>query len=487
MEKLFKLKERKTKVSIEIMAGITTFLAMSYILIVNPNTILSGPSDARFSSVFIATAIGSFIASLLMALIANSPLVEAPGMGFNAMIGGIIAGSAGFAFSYGNAMLLVFISGLLFLLISVLPSTKKENGRVLSLRELLLDGIPVCLRKAIPIGIGLFITFIGLQCSSLIVDNKFTLLQLVDFNNYDLWHNGGAALQAIVMLFGLIIISILSHYKVKGSIVIGILSSTILSLFLGVADINVILGKTEGISWNFIDNIKNYFTGDIFLSALKDTKLPAGSLLTSIVLVITFVMVDLFDTMGTVMGCAKEANLLDENDKPKDFDKIMYADSMGTCVGALAGASSVTTFVESSIGIAEGGKTGLTTLTAAIMFLLSIFLLPIFAFIPRCAAAGALIYVGVLMIKNIVDVDFTNIKYALPSFLTMIIMPLSYSITDGIGIGLVTYVILNTIIYLIDLIRNKKDKTIKPNLEVSKVCFVTFILFLVYFLVPTIV
>ena len=305
MEKLFKLKERKTKVSIEIMAGITTFLAMSYILIVNPNTILSGTSDPRFSSVFIATAIGSFIASLLMSLIANSPLVEAPGMGFNAMIGGIIAGSLGFAYSYGNAMLLVFISGLLFLLISVLPSSKKENGRVLSLRELLLDGIPVCLRKAIPIGIGLFITFIGLQCSSLIVDNKFTLLQLVDFNNYDLWHNGGAALQAIVMLFGLIIISILSHYKVKGSVIIGILSSTILSLFLGVADINIILGKAEGISWNFIDNIKNYFTGDIFLSALKDTKLPAGSLLTSIVLVITFVMVDLFDTMGTVMGCTK--------------------------------------------------------------------------------------------------------------------------------------------------------------------------------------
>lgn len=487
MERLFKLKERKTKISIEIMAGITTFLAMSYILIVNPNTILSGTTDPRFSSVFIATAIGSFISSLLMALIANSPLVEAPGMGFNAMIGGIIAGSAGFAFTYGNAMLLIFLSGILFLLLSVLPSSKKENGRVLSLRELLLDGIPVCLRKAIPIGIGLFITFIGLQCSSLIVNNEFTLLQLVDFNNYELWHNGGPALQTIVMLFGLIVISILSHYKVRGSVIIGIISSTILSLILGVADINVLLGKEQGISWNFIENIKNYFNGEIFLSALRDTKLPAGSLLTSIVLVITFVMVDLFDTMGTVMGCAKEADLLDENDKPKDFDKIIYADSMGTCVGALAGASSVTAFVESSIGIAEGGKTGLTALSAAVMFLLSIFLLPVFAFIPRCCAGGALIYVGVLMIKSIVEIDFTNIKYALPSFLTIIIMPLSYSITDGIGIGLVTYVILNFIIYIIDLIRSKKNKNIKPNLEVSKVCFITFILFLIYFLMPVIV
>lgn len=490
IDEFFLITRRNSSFKVEMFAGLTTFLAMAYILVVNPNNILlDGINDARFTSVFIATALGAFIGTFLMGILANMPLAQAPGMGLNALVGTIIGGGMGFAFSYGNAMSFVFVSGVIFLFLSFIPYSKTKDGYVISLREKTFDGVPKPIRTSISVGIGLFIAFIGLQNAHIIVDNKYTLLQLVEFNNPNSWSLGGDACMAIVALFGLFVITVLSHYKVKGSVIIGIVLSTILSIFLGVADVNILLGKTPGISWNIGQNIGNFFNNnDVFLSLFNGGfSIPYGSLLTVIMIIISFCMVDMFDTMGTVIGCCKNAGLMDNNDKPINYGKTMYADSTATIVGSLLGASTVTTFVESGIGVAAGGKTGLTAITTSLLFLLSIFLLPLFAFIPPAAASSALIYVGALMIKNIVDVDFTNIKNAVPSFITIIVMLLSYSITNGIGAGIISFVIIDLSIYFIDYLKYKSGKLLtKPKCEITIITMIIFILFLIYFFVPTI-
>jgi AGZA family xanthine/uracil permease-like MFS transporter len=492
LDSFFEIKARGSKKRIEIFAGITTFLAMAYILTVNPNNILwGGTADPRFSSVFIATAIGAFIGTLLMALLAKMPLAQAPGMGLNAMVGTIVGGAMGFSYSYGNAMMLVFISGIIFLLLSFIPCGRnKKTGELISLREKIFDGMPKAVRTSISVGIGLFIAFIGLQNAHIVTDNQFTLLQLVDFNNPALWAKGGEACCATVALFGLLVIGVLSHYDVKGSVIIGILAATILAIPLGVANIEILKGTTPGISWKFWENISNFFTGKdtVFLSLFKGGfKLPDGSILTSIMLIITFSMIDMFDTMGTVVGCCSNAKLLDEDGKPINYGKMMYADSIATIAGSLTGTSTVTTFVESGTGVSAGGKTGLTALTTAILFLLSIFLLPLFAFIPTAAAASALIYVGVLMMANVFNVDFTNVKNSIPAFITIIAMPLTYSITKGIGMGIISFVMLDLVIYFADYINYKCGKSkVKPQTEITLVTIVVFILFLIYFLVPTV-
>ena len=484
LNEFFDIKKRKSTTKTEIFAGITTFLAMAYILVVNPNNILfGGTNDPRFTSVFIATALGAFTGTILMALIAKMPLAQAPGMGLNALVGTIIGGAMGFSFSYGNAMTLVLISGLIFLLLSFI----KINGK--SLREKIFDGVPKPIRTSISVGIGMFIAFIGLQNAHIIVNNDFTLIQLIDFKDPTLWNYGGEACMAIVALFGLFVITILDHYKVRGAVIIGIIAATILAIPLGVANTNILAGNVPGISWKFWENISNFFgKNDVFMSIFKDgLVLPDGSLLTAIMIIISFCMIDMFDTMGTVIGCCKNANLMDKDDKPINYGKIMYADSTATIIGAFLGTSTVTTFVESGTGVAAGGKTGLTALTTAILFLLAIFLLPLFAFIPTAAAASALIYVGALMIKNIFEVDFNNIKNAVPSFITIIIMVLSYSITNGIGAGIISFTVIDLIIYIIDLTRYKNGLTKdKPKLEITWITLIIFILFLIYFLVPTV-
>ena len=491
----FDITKRHSNIKIELIAGCTTFLAMAYILVVNPNNILwNGTSDPRFSSVFIATAIGAFIGTLLMALIAKMPLAQAPGMGINAIAGSIIGGALGFSYSYGNTMMLILVAGSIFLLLSVIPCGKDhKTGESISLREQIFNAMPKPIINSISVGVGLFITFIGLQNSHIITSNEFTLVELIKFNNPTLWAPGGEACMATVTIFGLIIIGILSHYKVKGSIIIGIISSTILALFLGVTNLNILTGTIPGISWNFIANIRNFFDitkdSSVFLTVFKDGFIfPHGSLFTSIMLIISFTMIDMFDTMGTVVGCCQNADLLDEEGKPLNYKEMLYCDSLATVIGAALGTSTVDIFVESSTGVSAGGKTGLTAITTAILFLLSIFLLPLFAFIPSSAAASALIYVGVIMITNIKNVDFKHIKNALPSFMTIIIMLLSYSITDGIGIGIVFFVILDIIIYLIDILRYKLKKTKnKPQLESNIVTIIIAVLFLIYFLVPNVI
>ena len=484
LDKFFGIKKRKSTHKTEIFAGITTFLAMAYILVVNPNNILwNGTADPRFTSVFIATALGAFIGSLLMALLAKMPLAQAPGMGLNALVGTIIGGAMGFSFSYGNAMFFVLISGILFLLLSFIKVGNK------SLREKIFDGVPKPIRTSISVGIGLFIAFIGFQNAHIIVGNEFTLVQLVDFNNPEVWVHGGEGCMAVVALFGLLVITILAHYRIKGAVIIGIGAATLLAIPLGVANLDVLSGNTLGISWKFWENISNFIgNNNVFMSILKDGfELPDGSILTSIMIIVSFSMIDMFGTMGTVIGCCKNATLVDKDDKPLNYGKIMYADSTATIVGAFIGTSTVTTFVESGTGVAAGGKTGLTALTTALLFLLAIFLLPLFAFIPSSAAASALIYVGALMIQNIFEVDFKNIKNSVPSFITIMVMVLSYSITDGIGAGIITFAVIDFIIFNIDLVRYKHGLTKEmPKLEITWVTLIIFILFMIYFLVPTV-
>ena len=493
LDEFFEITKRHSNKKTEIFAGITTFLAMAYILVVNPNNILwGGTADPRWTTVFIATALGAFIGTILMALLAKMPLAQAPGMGLNALVGTVVGGAMGFAFSYGNAMAVVFVSGIIFLLLSFIPCGRKKDGSKLSLREKIFEGVPKAVRTSISVGIGLFIAFIGLQNAHIIVGNQFTLVQLIDFNNPELWAKGGEACMAAVALFGLLVITILSHYKVKGSVIIGIIAATLLAIPLGVANLDIIAGKTAGISWKFWENIKNFFsTGEnsVFLSLFRGGfKFPDGSIMTVIMLTVSFAMIDMFDTMGTVIGCCKNADLMDEDDKPINYGKMMYADSTATIAGSLLGTSTVTTFVESGTGVAAGGKTGLTALSTAILFLLAIFLLPLFAFIPSAAAASALIYVGVLMMANVKDIDFKNIKYAVPAFITIIVMVLAYSITDGIGAGIVTFAIIDFIIWIIDMIKYKRGSLKeKPRLEITVVTLVILILFLVYFLVPTVI
>ena len=402
-----------------------------------------------------------------------------PGLGLNSMVGALIGGTAalGFKVSFGNAMLLVFISGVIFLLLSVI----KIKG--VSIREKIFDGIPVQIRTAISVGIGLFIAFIGLVNAGIIVTGNGTLVGLVAFNNYDAFPAA-----AIVLLFGLFAIAVLEHFKVKGAVIIGIILATLLGIPLGVTNYS-------GMSWKFWEYFANFFSMDpekggtffaLFTEGLEWA--PEATIMPCIMTVISFSMIDMFDTMGTVVGCASAAGLVDENGKPLNYEGIMISDSVATCAGAVFGTSTVTTFVESGSGVAAGGKTGLTALSTTICFALAIFLMPLIASIPSAAASSALVYVGCLMLKGAKDLKIGTVKEAVPAFLTIALMPLSYSITNGIGFGILSYVVLEFFTYIIGLILHaiNKEKYEKPKWEVSVVCLIVALLFLVYFFVPTV-
>lgn len=496
------ISENHSSFRVEIIAGIATFLAMAYILTVNPNQILyDSTNDPRWSSLFIATAFGAIIGTLLMSLYAKMPFAQASGMGLNSALGSVIGGGIGLygyvhEYSLANALLLVLISGIIFLLLSIIPiGKKKESGKWITLREKIFDGMPAAVRNAIPIGIGFFIAFIGLQNAKIINTNPYTLVSFVDltkiFSGSLKDPNSGELYEytyALVALVGFTAICIFSHFKVKGAVIYGILIATLVALPLQVTNVTILSGKANGITWKFWVNFETYFSsGGVFFSALTDGwNFPADSVMTSVMLVITFCMIDMFDTMGTVVGCAVNANLIDEEGKPKRYNKIMIADSVATCTGALLGTSTVTTFVESGTGIAAGGRTGFSSFVTAILFFASIFLLPIFAFIPSAAAASALIYVGVLMIKNVRNIDFSSIKNSAPAFLTILMMPLTYSITAGIGIGIISYVVISIFCYLIEKILYLLKKGENPSWDISVVALIVCLLFAIYFLVPTV-
>ena len=497
--------EKQTNVRTEIIAGIVTFLAMAYILTVNPNSILyAGTADPRWSSLFIATAFGAVVGTLLMAFLAKMPLAQASGMGLNSLIGGITGGGVcAFAYSYefslGQAFAMVLISGVVFLLLSVISIKGK------TFRELVFDGMPTAVRSAISVGIGLFIAYIGFQNAGVIVHNGYTQIGFVDFTNWGdqvvnveaatgTW---AAAKTAVVALVGLFLIAILDKLKVKGAVIIGIIGATIVGIPMGVTNLSVLAGHQDGITWKFWESFGNYFAGGensvfgSFVDVFK-TGFPAGSVFTVIMLIITMCMIDMFDTMGTVVGCCGGNRVLsDENNKPHNYGKIMLSDSIATCTGALLGTSTVTTFVESGAGVSAGGRTGLTALTTAVLFFLSMFAMPVFAVIPGAATASALIYVGVLMMKNnIKSINFSNAVNATSAFLTIAVMVLSYSITKGIGVGMISYTLMATVSFVIEAIKygvtkKKNPKAEKPVWSVSVVALIVTALFLVYFFVPT--
>ncbi len=474
---------KKTSVRTELVAGVVTFLAMAYILTVNPNQIFGSAASPYWSSAFIATALGAVIGTLLMAFLAKMPLAQASGMGLNSMLGGIIGGWAGYAaaFTPGQAFFLVLVSGLLFLALSLITIKGK------TFRELVFDGMPVAVRGAISVGIGLFIAYIGFQNAGIIVANQYTQVALVDLTSWE------ASKAAIVALIGLFLIAILDKMNVRGSVILGILGATVIGIPFGVTDLSVLSGDVPGISWKFWENFQNFFAGDntVFASFIDvftgDGVLPAGvSIFSAIMIVITMCMIDMFDTMGTIVGCCGGNRILsDENNKPHNYGKIMIADSVATCTGAMLGTSTVTTFVESGAGVSAGGRTGLTALTTAALFFVAMFAMPVFAVIPSAATAAALIYVGVLMMKNnIKEIDFGNAINATSAFLTIVIMVLSYSITKGIGVGLISYTLMSIVAYLIGIIKYAFTKKDKPTWNVSVIAIIVSLLFCLYFFVP---
>ena len=478
LDNYFGVTKSKSTIATELVAGIVTFLAMAYILTLNPSLITGdwSTSSPLWASVFIATAFGAIIGTALMAFVAKMPLAQAPGLGLDSMVGALLGavGSLGFHVSFGNAMLLVFISGIIFILCSVV----KIKGK--SVRQLIFEGVPRCIRQAISVGIGLFIAFIGMQNAGIIIDSG-TLVTLVSFNAFD-----GSARAAIVCLFGLISIATLEHFKVKGSVIIGILLASALGIPLGVTNYS-------GMSWKFWEYFRNFFSmqpeqGGTFFSVFTEgfSWDPQATIMPCVMTVIAFSMIDMFDTMGTAVGCAQAGGLLDENGVPLHYEGIMISDSVATVAGSLLGTSTVTTFVESGSGVAAGGRTGLTALSTAVCFFFAIFLMPLIASIPSAAASSALLYVGCLMLKGIKDLDLSNMRETVSSFVTLAIMPLSYSITNGIGLGILTYCVLTLINFCVESIKwSAKKEGEKPKFEINLVLGIICILFLVYFFVPT--
>ena len=504
VDKYFQITARNSSVSVEIFAGITSFLAMCYLLVVVPGQMFySGAENVLWPSVFIATALSSVIGCMLSAFLSKMPLAQSSGLGITAIAGGIFGGGIGayaysfadgtpMAFSFGNAMLIAFLSGILFFLLSVIPCGRDKNtGKLIGIREKIFEVIPESIRTALPVGVGIFIAFIGMQKAGLIVGNQHTLVGLVSFNSWGI-SEGYQAKGAIVCLISLFSIALLSHYKVKGSVMLGILISTIVAIPLKVADVKIIAGNGE-VTWKFWENFENFFSmdeakGGSFLSAFTSGfDFPKGTAFTVTILILSFCMLYIFDSMGAVLGCCSRGNLLDENGKPVNLSRTMLADSIATCAGTLLGTPTTATLVESGAGIAAGGKTGLTSLVTGGLFVLSIFLLPVFAFIPEAASAGALIYVGALMMGSVVKINFNDLRIALPAFITIVLVPLTYSITSGIGLGIISYVLINAVCYFIELIiyLARKKSGEKPKWNISVIMLIITAFFLVYFFVPT--
>lgn len=402
LEKLFNLKQNRTNVRTEIVAGIITFLTMSYILVVNPNTL--GATGMDKSALFTATALASVLGTLFMAFIPNLPVAQAPGMGLNSFFAFSVV--IGLGYSWQMALTAVFIEGIVFIILTFF-----------NVRELIVKSIPRTIKEAIPVGIGLFIAFIGLQNAGLIVKNENTMLSLGDMSNPHVW----------VASLGLIVTGVLYYRNVPGSILIGIIISTIFAVILGLVEMPTegIISLPPDISPVFMKfEWENIFTLDM------------------LIVVFTFLFVNLFDTIGTLLGVASKAGFIDKDGNFPQIKKALFADALGTTFGSMLGTSTVTSYVESVSGVAAGGRTGLTSVSTALMFALSLFLAPLFLMVPPSATAPALILVGLFMITSIVNINFANITESLPAFLTIIMMPFAFSIAQGIVFGMLSYVFL---------------------------------------------
>ena len=459
LEKVFKLSENKTDAKTEILAGITTFMTMAYILAVNPSILSATGMDS--GAVFTATALAAFIGTLLMAIFANYPFALAPGMGLNAYFAYTVVLGMGYSWEY--ALTAVFAEGIIFILLSAT-----------NVREAIFNAIPQNLKAAVSVGIGLFIAFIGLQNAKIVIGGS-TLLQLFSVDKYNEVNGVSASfnnvgITVLLAIIGIIVTGILVVKNIKGNILWGILITWLLGIicqFTGLYVQNADLG--------FYSLLPDFSNG-LSIPSLSPIfcKLDFSGIfsLNFIVILFAFLFVDLFDTIGTLIGVSAKADMLDENGKLPRIKGALMADAVATTVGAVIGTSTTTTFVESASGVSEGGRTGLTSVTTAILFGLSLFLSPIFLAIPSFATAPALVIVGLYMLTNVTNIDFNDMSEAIPCYVCIIAMPFFYSISEGISMGVITYVALN-------LITGKaKEKKVSILMYVLAVLFILKYVFL---------
>ena len=459
LEKVFKLSENKTDAKTEILAGITTFMTMAYILAVNPSVLSATGMDS--GAVFTATALAAFIGTLLMAIFANYPFALAPGMGLNAYFAYTVVLGMGYSWEY--ALTAVFAEGIIFILLSAT-----------NVREAIFNAIPQNLKAAVSVGIGLFIAFIGLQNAKIVIGGS-TLLQLFSVDKYNEVNGVNASfndvgITVLLAIIGIIITGILVVKNIKGNILWGILVTWVLGIicqFAGIYVPNADLG--------FYSLLPDFSNG-LSIPSLSPIfcKLDFSGIfsLNFVVILFAFLFVDLFDTIGTLIGVSAKADMLDKDGKLPRIKGALMADAVATTVGAVIGTSTTTTFVESASGVSEGGRTGLTSVTTAILFGLSLFLSPIFLAIPSFATAPALVIVGLYMLTNVTNIDFNDMSEAIPCYVCIIAMPFFYSISEGISMGVITYVALN-------LITGKaKEKKVSILMYVLAILFILKYIFL---------
>ena len=455
MEKFFHLKENHTDAKTEVMAGITTFMTMAYILAVNPNILSAAGMDAK--AVLIATSLAAFVGTMLMAFLANYPFALAPGMGLNAYFSYTVVLSMGY--SWQMALLAVFVEGIVFIVLSLT-----------NVREAIFNAIPLTLKSAVSVGIGLFVAFVGLQNAKLIVNSDSTLLTYQHFKG-ETFHSVGIG--ALLTLIGVLLIAVMLIKNVKGAILYGIILTWVLGIICELTGIYVPDAEagmysvipTAFVSFDF-SSLGNTF-GQVF--NLDFTNFNIGNF---IVVMFAFLFVDLFDTLGTLIGVASKADMLDEEGKLPRIKGALLADAIATSAGAVLGTSTTTTYVESASGVTEGGRTGLTAATTAVLFLLASIFSPLFLTIPSFATAPALIVVGFYMMGAVVKINFDDMTDAIPAFLTILVMPLAYSISEGIAIGVVSWTLINL------LSGKAKEKKITPLMYVLTVLFILKYIFL---------
>ena len=456
LDKLFHLKENHTDVKTEVMAGITTFMTMAYILAVNPNILSASGMDR--GSVFTATALSAFIASCLMALLSNYPFVLAPGMGLNAYFTYTVV--LGMGYSWQQALAAVFAEGIIFILLSLT-----------NVREAIFNSIPMNLKHAVSVGIGLFIAFIGLQNAKIVVGNDSTLVSIFSFKSSVAEGTfSSQGITVLLALIGILVTAILLAKDVKGSILWGILITWVRGIICQLTHLYV-----PNADLGYYSLLPDFSSG-ISVPSMAPTFMKMDfSIVFSldfVVIMFAFLFVDMFDTLGTLIGVASKADMLDKDGKLPNIKGALLSDAVGTTVGAMCGTSTVTTFVESASGVAEGGRTGLTSIVAGILFALSLLLSPIFLAIPSFATAPALIVVGYLMLTSVTKIDFSDMTEAIPCFIAIIAMPFMYSISEGISMGVISYVVIN-------LITGKaKEKKISALMYVLAVLFVLKYIFI---------
>lgn len=459
LEKMFKLRQNGTDVKTEVLAGITTFMTMAYILAVNPSIMAEAGMDQ--GAVFTATALAALVGTLLMALFANYPFALAPGMGLNAYFAYTVV--LGMGYSWETALTAVFVEGIVFIVLSLT-----------NVREAIFNAIPKNLKAAVSVGIGLFIAFIGLQNAKIVIGGS-TLLQLFSVEEYNNVNGVEASfndvgITVLLAIIGILVTGYLVIKQVKGNILWGILITWILGIICQFAGIYV--PNPELGFYGLLPDFSNGLSVPSIAPVFGKLDFSGIFSLNFIVVIFAFLFVDMFDTIGTLIGVSSKANMLDKDGKLPNIKGALMADAVATTVGAVMGTSTTTTFVESASGVSEGGRTGLTAVTTAILFGLSLFLSPIFLAIPSFATAPALVVVGFYMLTNVTNIDFNDISEALPCYICIGAMPFFYSISEGISMGVISYVVLNL------LTGRAKEKKISLLMYVLAVLFVLKYIFL---------